>query len=457
MLTKLQVDPNALPNFTLQQGIIRFNGKVWVGNQGELRGKLIHSMHDTSWGGHSGIYATQQRLRALFHWPSLAKDVKSYVQTCEVCQRNKGEQVAYPGLLQPLPLPEKAWEHLAMDFIEGLPKSQGKEMILVVIDRYTKYSHFFALTHPYSASQIAQVFVDNICKLHGVPCSIVSDRDPLFTSFFWKELFSQLQVKLRFSSAYHPQSDGQSERLNRCLETYLRCMTGHKPTDWSKWLPLAEFWYNTNFHSTIGMTPFKALYGYDPPLPTFELICQSKVESVDQMLKNRQLMVKALRENLLKAQSRMKQQADSKRSERSFEVGDMVYLKLQPYRQISVVVRKSLKLAAKFYGPYKVIRKIGAVAYELELPPGSRIHPVFHVSQLKKKVGDRIVPSIDPPYCSDNGQIRVEPVAILEHRMVKKGNRAAAKVLVQWANLSPEEATWEDYNFLKSQFPEFKP
>lgn len=191
-------------------------------------------MHATPWGGHLGVLATLQRLKALFYWPNLPSEVKTQVQGCEVCQRNKEENVAYPGLLQPMPIPSRALEHVAMDFIDGLPKSSGKDSILVVIDRYTKYAHFFTLTYPYSASQIAQVFLDNICKLHGLPSSIVSDRDPIFISTLWKELFKGLGVQLRMSSAYHPQTDGQSERLNHCLETYLRCMTGHRPSEWSK-------------------------------------------------------------------------------------------------------------------------------------------------------------------------------------------------------------------------------
>lgn len=183
--------------------------------------KLIHDMHSTSWGGHSGIHATYQRLKAHFYWPKMIKDVKIMVQECEVCQRNKDESVAYLGLLHPLPILERAWEHISMDFIEELPKSQGNEVILMVIDRLTKYAHFIALAHLYNATQVAQLFLDHVCKLHGVPSSIISDRDPIFVSLFWQELFKNLQVQLKLSSAYHPQTDGQTERLNRCLESYL--------------------------------------------------------------------------------------------------------------------------------------------------------------------------------------------------------------------------------------------
>ena len=152
-----------------------------------------------------------------------------------------------------------------MDYIDGLPLSCGKSVILVVVDRLSKAAHFVALAHPYSASSVAQVYLDNVFKLHGFPQSIVSDRDAVLLSDFWKELFSLQGVALNMSSAYHPQSDGQTEVVNRGVETYLRCMCSDMPKLWSKWLPLAEYWYNTNFHSTIQTTPFEAVYGRPPP------------------------------------------------------------------------------------------------------------------------------------------------------------------------------------------------
>lgn len=173
------------------------------------------------------------------------------------------------------------------------------------------------------------------------------------------------------------------------------------------------------------------------------------------MLKERQVIGRVLQENLKKAQERMKLYVYSKRTERAFEEGEWVYLKLQLYRLASVARRKNLKLASKYYGSYQILEKIGQIAYKLKLPPGSKIHPVFHVSQLKKKVGNQVVAMIDPPICNNEGQILVEPMAILDRRMVKKRNKAVTKVLVQWANLSPEEATWEDYGLLRSQFTEF--
>ncbi len=194
-----------------------------------------------------------------------------------------------------------------MDFIEHLPKSKGKDTILVVVCRFTKNGHFIPLTHPYSASTVAKLFLDQIFKLHGAPQSIVSDRDKIFTSLFWKELFKCLGTTLAFSTAYHPQSDGQTERLNQCLEGYLRCMAHLKPSTWCTLLPLAEWWYNSSFHSAIKMEPFEALYGYSPSFLPLIPVDSPTVGAVDTLLQEVQQLDKLLRENLLLAQNRMKQ------------------------------------------------------------------------------------------------------------------------------------------------------
>jgi hypothetical protein len=153
-----------------------------------------------------------------------------------------------------------------MDFVEGLPTSMGKNVILVVVDRLTKYAHFLPLAHPYNVQKIADLILDNIVKLHGPPASIVSDRDTIFTSSLWKQLFGAFNISLNYSTAHHPESDGQTEHVNQCLEQYLRCMTFQEPKKWMKWLPVAEWWYNCAYHTSIKMSPFEALYEYKPPL-----------------------------------------------------------------------------------------------------------------------------------------------------------------------------------------------
>lgn len=259
-LAQLAIDSASDPNYTLEGGELRYQGKLFVGAVGKLRLNIIHNLHSSQEGGHLGINATIKRVTSFFWWPSITKDITSFIQACEICQRYKAEHVHSPGLLQPIPIHAQAWETVTMDFIESLPKSKGYDTILVVIDKFTKYAHLIPFKHPFTATQVAQEFLNHIVKLHGPPKILISDRDKIFTSQFWSHLFTALGTSSHLTTAYHPQSDGQSERLNQCIEMYLRCLSSKKPTDWVNWLPMAEWWYNSSHHSAIKMTPYKALY-----------------------------------------------------------------------------------------------------------------------------------------------------------------------------------------------------
>ncbi|XP_060217253.1 uncharacterized protein LOC132644672 [Lycium barbarum] len=232
-------------------------------------------------------------------------------------------------------------------------------------------------------------------------------------------------------------------------------MTSHRPTQWKSWLYLAKWWYNTNFHNSLQCSHFEALYGFSPPRISLGPLLDTTVPAAEDVVMQRQQMQQLLQDNLLKAQERMQLFADQKRTERTFQPGNMVYLKLHPYRQSSLALRKNLKLSSKYYGPYSVLGKIGQVAYKLLLPPTSKVHLVFHVSLLKKKVGTKVVVQSTLPMTSDECQFLVKPAAILQRQLTKKGNVDVVKVLIQWSNLSPEDATWEDYDFIKAKFPDF--
>lgn len=454
LITHLLIQNPDENGFSLKQGIIRREGKIWIGANSALRTKLISALHDSAEGGHSGVQATYLRVKRVFWWRGLKTDVTQFVQQCATCQRAKSERTHPAGLLQPLPIPNGAWEDIAMDFVEGLPKSDGFDTILVVVDRFTKYGHFIALKHPFSAAGVAQVFLDQVVKLHGLPKTIVSDRDKIFTSSFWKCLFQLLDVKLLMSTAYHPQTDGQSERLNQCVEMYLRCAVHSQPSKWKSWLALAELWYNTSVHSALGCTPFKALYGYDAPMLAIPSSSTGGDISVQEFLETRAEFSGFLKEHLARAQNRMKQLADKGRIPREFQVGELVLLKLQPYAQKTVVNRPCPKLAFKFFGPYKVLARIGPVAYKLELPEEAQVHPVFHVSQLKP-----FHPNYTPvfkvlPRVADLTKTDIVPVAILDRRLVRKGSHAVPQVLIQWSDVPTEAATWEDYYVVKTRFPD---
>lgn len=234
-------------------------------------------------------------------------------------------------------------------YLYGFYRRTQKNAVLVVIDRFTKYSHFLPLKHPFTAQDVAELFLKEIYRLHGIPKSIVSDRDPVFTSDFWQHLFRSMGTKLNLSLAYHPKSYGQMERLNRCMETYLRVMAFDNPKQWVKWLHMAEWWYNTNYHSALKITTFEALYGYAPPELPLGSLPSSGQTMASMSLAQRQHMVQTLKDNLIRAQSRMKFFADRSRSERTLEIGDQVYLKLQPYRQSSIEVRKNVKFVCSLY------------------------------------------------------------------------------------------------------------
>ena len=233
------------------------------------------------------------------------------------------------------------------------------------------------MKHPYTAKSVADLFTKEIVRLHGYPKSIVSDRDKIFLSHFWKELFKMAGTKLHRSTAYHPQSDGQTEVVNRGIETYLRCFCGERPKEWVKWLHWAEYWYNTTFQRSLGITPFQAVYGRLPPPLVYFGDRDTPSTALDEQLKERDVTLGALKEHLKFAQEKIKRSADQKRRDVEYEVGDMVFLKIRPYRQVSLRKRRNEKLAPKFFGPYKIIEKIGPVAYKLELPASSSIHLVF--------------------------------------------------------------------------------
>ncbi|KAL0539505.1 hypothetical protein IC582_023720 [Cucumis melo] len=449
----LKEDPDGKANYQWKAGNLFYKGRLVLSRKSTLIPSLLHTFHDSVLGGHSGFLRTYKRMNGEIHWMGMKNDVKKYVEQCEICQRNKTEALTPAGLLQPLPIPNLILEDWTMDFIEGLPKAGGYDSIMVVVDRLSKMAHFIILKHPFSAKQVAEKFVEEIISKHGIPNSIVTDRDKVFLSHFWKELFTAMGTSLKRSTAFHPQTDGQTERVNRCLETYLRCFCNEQPTKWHRCIPWAELWYNTTFHASAKTTPFQIVYGRPPPPLVRYGDIKSNNNSVEQLLKERDLVISALKENLRMAQNRMKKQADLHRRELKFKVGDEVYLKLRPYRQRSLARKRCEKLAPKFYGPYRIVEEIGEVAYRLNLPPEAIIHNVFHVSQLKLKMGNSHQVQHMPPALTEEFELQVEPEAVLGIRW--NTDIGANEWLIKWKGLSDSEATWEPVGAMNQQYPSF--
>jgi hypothetical protein len=220
--------------YSMKAGLLYWKNRIVIPQQQGLIQQVLKEFHSSPIGGHAGITRTLARIQAQFYWPAMKHDITEYVQQCAICQQAKTTNTLPAGLLQPLPIPSQVWDDIAMDFIIGLPLSHGYTTIMVVVDRLTKYAHFIPMKNDYTSKTVAEAFMNNIVKLHGMPKSIVSDRDKVFTSAFWQHLFKLQGTSLAMSSAYHPQTDGQTEVLNKGLELFLRCFSFHNPKSWYK-------------------------------------------------------------------------------------------------------------------------------------------------------------------------------------------------------------------------------
>ncbi|CAH9133677.1 unnamed protein product [Cuscuta epithymum] len=316
----------------------------------------------------------------------MEQDMEAYVRTCLVCQQDKTEKRKEAGLLQPLPIPSRPWQSVSMDFISGFPKVGGMSTILVIVDRFSKYGVFVAAPDSCPAEVTAELFFKNVVKPFGLPEDIISDRDSRFTGRFWTALFKILGSDLKFSIAYHPQTEGQTERMNALLEEYLRHYVTASQKNWLELLDVAHFCYNLHQTSTTGMTPFESALGFQPLAP-HQVMARvgGQYPAAVRFARDKQELIEEARDSLALAQARMKRQVDQRRRDVQFQVGDLVMLKLTPqiWKKIST---KSVHrgLIPKYDGPFEVMHKVGEVAYRLKLSERLKIHPTFHVSFLKR-------------------------------------------------------------------------
>lgn len=435
---KSRAEQMLVRNLKQDNGIIYRDQRIYVPTE-ELQVLVLKECHDNPLGGHLGQDKTTDVIRRQFFWPGMADFIRRYIGSCDICQRVKPVTHKPYGRLSSLDVPDAPWQSVSMDFITDLPASQGFTAIMTVIDRLTKMAHFVpcnmeGLTAPATANLFMQ-----IVALHGVPQEIVSDRDPRFKSNFWQALWTIMGTKLNISSAHHAQTDGQTERTHRTVEHILRCYCSYHQDNWKDVLPLAEFAFNNTPSASTNHSPFYANYGRHPTTPL--MLGSTRVPAATNHMETMLKVQDDIKKNIKSAAERQARYADQHRQDLSLEIGSQVLLNAEHLK----TTRPSQKLSHKRVGPFTILKKIGNVAYKLDLPPTwSGLHPVFHVSMLEpwtdplsgtKEPRDEQPP---PPDLIDHAE-EWEVEQILDHRTYRRQKQ----YLVKWKGYPLHEATWE--------------
>lgn len=450
--------PEQHPSLSVADGlVINRAGRIMVpSGAAEVKAVVLRECHDLPTGGHHGSSKTIAAVRRRFEWPNMNAEIRAYVSSCDACQKNKASHQSAMGLLHPLPIPPHPWHTVTMDLITSLPRTRaGHDAIVVWVDKLTKWVTYAATKTEVDAPQLATLTFHRVVRLHGVPVVIVSDRDPRFTSIFWRALWQQLGTGLHMSTAFQPQTDGQTERQNRTLEELLRSYVSYKQDDWDEHLAAAELAYNCAVHSSTGYSPFFLNYGRHPHLPIDEAVKPSHVSNnatAADRLSELHAALESAKSALRLAQQRQKHYADQHRREVTLATGDQVLLST---KHLALKDKfRTKKLEHKYIGPFTVKRCVSAVAYELDLPPQMKVHPVFHISKLKQYAAHDASPAIPhlpspstrppPEIVHEDGAEEYEVERVEAERAVKlRGNRVRMEFLVKWKGYPSWENTWE--------------
>ncbi|GJW73627.1 putative reverse transcriptase domain-containing protein [Tanacetum coccineum] len=396
-----------------------------------------------------------QDLKKLYWWPNMKAEIATYASNCLTYAKVKAEHQKPSGLLQQPEIPEWKWEKITMDFVSGLPRTpSGYDSIWVIVDRLPKFAHFLPMKKTDSIEKLAQLYLKEIVCKHSVPTLIISDRDSLLTSRFWKSLQEAMGTQLDMGTAYHPETDGQSERTIQTLEDMLRACVIDFGSSWDRHLPLVEFSYNNSYHASIKAAPFEALYGQKcRTLVYWSEVGDSQLTG-PKLVRETTEMIVQIKNRLLTARSRQKSYTDVRRKPMEFQVGDMVMLKVSPWKGVIRFGKRS-KLSPRYIGPFKIIERIGPVAYKLELPDKlCGIHSTFHVLNLKKCMADEnLVVPLEEIQLDDKLHFIEEPVEIID-REVKQLKQSQIPIFkVRWNSRRGPEYTWEREDFFKRNYP----
>lgn len=424
------------PVLTEEDGLLYYKLRLYIPK--DLEATVLASEHDSRVAGHFGQDKTIELVKRNFWWPRMKRTIIEYVQSCLPCQQDKARRHKQYGLLSPLELPYAPWQSISMDFITGLPLSGGCDEIWVIVDRYTKMAHFVALAvGSKTAADLARVFAREVWRIHGLPSDIVSDRDSRFTSATWQVFLAILGIRPRMSTAFHPQTDGQTERVNQTIEAFLRPFLNAEQDDWADLLPLAEYAYNNSTTTATGMSPFYANYGWHPAAnnPRSVDVLHPASNAYTHWIQG---AVDRAREVLQETRTRMALYTDKKRKEAPlYEVGDAVMLSTKNLR----LKRPSRKLGHKFIGPFQIEKVISPTAVRLTLPQRWRTHPTFHVSEIEPFVtGSRPTPDF-AKVLREVGELEAEEEFDVEEIMGSITRRRRVLYLVKWLGF-PKKKDW---------------
>lgn len=443
--------PQTYPQFAVSAGLIHWKGhRIYVPAADALRTKVLYECHDAALGGHLGTAKTIHAVTRRFFWPGMQADIMRYVRSCDACQRNKPSHALPAGLLQPLSIPQEPWADISMDLITSLPQSRsGFDAVVVFVDRLSKMIHAVATHTTCTASELARLMLREVARHHGLPRSIVSDRDPRFIAHFWRSLWDMLRTQLHMSTSYHAQSDGQTERANRTLEDALRSYVNAQQDDWDELLPLLEMAYNSSIQASTGFSPYFLTHGREMATCLSRAMEQTdrpahSAPAADDMLRRWKEALHAAKEHIHKAQERQRKYADQHRRDLTLRVGDRVLLSTDNLRHR---MSGAPKLLERFIGPYPVKRVISPTAYELELPDSMRVHPVFHIHLLRPYIDSAAAFPERVPYHARPApavqSTAAEPEWEVESVLDKRTRGRNTSFLVKWKGYPIEEASWE--------------